>query len=265
MSEIDSRAIDSSASVSRSARLGQGVRIGPGAVVGEDVELGDDCVLEAHAIVRGPSTIGRRNHFHSFCVIGGDPQDYTFTGQRTSLEVGDENSFREFSTVNRGTIKGGGVTRVGSHNLIMSYAHIGHDCVIGNYTTLINGAQLAGHIRVEDYATISSFCLLHQFSRIGSYSYIGAGTIITQDVAPFSMIVGPRENRCYGINKVGLERRGFSPGRIQPIEQAYRLLLRSKLNTSQAVEQMRGTLSDSEDVQILIRFIESTTERGLTK
>jgi UDP-N-acetylglucosamine acyltransferase len=260
MSEIDPRAI-----VSASARLGNGVRIGPGAVVGDDVCLGDGCILEAHAVVRGPSTIGRKNHFHSFSVIGGDPQDYTFTGQRTSLEVGDENSFREFSTINRGTIKGGGVTRVGSHNLVMSYAHVGHDCVIGNHTTLINGAQLAGHIHVDDYATISSFCLLHQFSRIGAYSYIGAGTVITQDVAPFSMIVGPRENRCYGINKVGLERRGFSAARIKTIEQAYRYLLRSKLNTSQAVEKMRGTLSDSEDVQVLIRFIESTTERGLTK
>jgi UDP-N-acetylglucosamine acyltransferase len=253
MSEIDSRAI-----VSSSARLGKGIRIGPGAVVEDEVELGDGCILEAHAVVRGPSTVGRNNHFHSFSVVGGDPQDYTYTGQRVSLEVGDENEFREFSTVNRGTIKGGGVTRVGNHNLIMSYAHIGHDCVIGDYTTLINGAQLAGHIHVEDYATISSFCLLHQFSRIGRHSYIGAGTIITQDVAPFSMIVGPRENRCYGINKVGLER-------IQAIEQAYRYLLRSKLNTSQAIERMRGTLSNSEDVQILIRFIESTTDRGLTK
>jgi UDP-N-acetylglucosamine acyltransferase len=242
MSEIDSRAI-----VSSSARLGKGIRIGSGAVVEDEVELGDGCILEAHAVVRG------------------DPQDYTYTGQRVSLEVGDENEFREFSTVNRGTIKGGGVTRVGNHNLIMSYAHIGHDCVIGDYTTLINGAQLAGHIHVEDYATISSFCLLHQFSRIGRHSYIGAGTIITQDVAPFSMIVGPRENRCYGINKVGLERRGFSPDRIQAIEQAYRYLLRSKLNTSQAIEKMRGTLSNSEDVQMLIRFIESTTDRGLTK
>jgi UDP-N-acetylglucosamine acyltransferase len=260
MSEIDSRAI-----VSPSARLGNGVRIGPGAVVENEVELGEGCVLEAHAVVRGPTTIGRQNRLHSFCVLGGDPQDYTYTGQRVTLEVGDENEFREFSTVNRGTTKGGGVTRVGNHNLVMSYAHIGHDCVIGDYTTLINGAQVAGHVQVEDYATIGSFCLLHQFSRIGSHSYIGAGTVVTQDVAPFSLVVAKRENRCYGINKVGLERRGFSPERIKALELAYRYLLRSKLNTSQAVEKMRGTLANSEDVQILIRFIESTNERGLTK
>jgi len=260
MSEIDSRAV-----ISPSARLGSGVKIAAYAVVGDEVELGDGCVLEPHAVVKGPSTFGRDNHVHSFAIIGGDPQDYTYTGQRVSLEVGDANDFREFCTVHRGTIKGGGVTRVGSHNLIMAYAHIGHDCVIGDRTTLINGAQLAGHIHIEDYATLSSFVLVHQFSRIGRHSYIGAGTVITQDVAPFSLVVGPRETRCFGINKVGLERRGFSPERIRTIEQAYRYLLRSKLNTSQAVEKMRGTLSDSEDVLTLIRFIESAAERGLTK
>jgi UDP-N-acetylglucosamine acyltransferase len=260
MSEIDSRAI-----VSPSARIASGVRIGPFAVVGDEVELGEGCVLDPHAVVKGPSTFGRNNHVHSFAIVGGDPQDLTYSGQRVRLEVGESNEFREFSTVHRGTIKGGGATRIGSNNLIMAYAHIGHDCVIGNHVILTNGAQLAGHIVVEDYAGISAFCLLHQFSRVGSHSYIGAGTVITQDVAPFSMVVGPREVRCFGINRVGLERHGFSPERIKTLEQAYRLLLRSKLNTSQAVEKMRGTLSHSEDVQTLIRFIESVTDRGLTK
>jgi UDP-N-acetylglucosamine acyltransferase len=260
MSAIDPRAV-----VSPSARLGNGVRIEAYAVVGDEVELGDGCVLESHAVVNGPSTFGRNNHIHSFAIVGGDPQDLTYTGQRVKLEVGEGNEFREYSTVHRGTVKGGGVTRVGNHALIMAYAHVGHDCVIGDHAILINGAQLAGHIHVGEYATISSFCLLHQFTRVGAYSYIGAGTIITQDVPPYSMIVGPRETRCYGINKVGLERRGFSPERIQTIERAYRYLLRSKLNTTQAVEKMRGTLSESEDVQTLIRFIESTAERGLTK
>jgi UDP-N-acetylglucosamine acyltransferase len=260
MSEIDSRAV-----VSPSARIGCGVRIGPFAVVGDEVELGDGCVLESHAVVKGPSTLGRNNHVHSFAIVGGDPQDLTYSGQRVRLEVGESNEFREFCTVHRGTIKGGGATRIGSHNLIMAYAHIGHDCVIGDHVILTNGAQLAGHIVVEDYAGISAFCLLHQFSRVGSHSYVGAGTVITQDVAPFSMVVGPREVRCYGINKIGLERHGFSAERIQTLEQAYRLLLRSKLNTSQAIEKMRGTLSHSEDVQTLIKFIESVADRGLTK
>lgn len=260
MSEIDSRAI-----VSPSAKFGSGVRIGACAVVGDEVELGDGCVLEPHAVVKGPSTFGRDNHIHSFAIVGGDPQDLTYTGQRVRLEVGDANEFREFCTVHRGTIKGGGATRVGSHNLIMAYAHIGHDCVIGDHVILTNGAQLAGHIVVEDYAGISAFCLLHQFSRVGAHSYIGAGTVITQDVAPFSMVVGERGVKCFGINRVGLHRHGFSPERVRTLEQAFRFLLRSKLNTAQALEKMRGTLSDSEDVQLLIRFIESVADRGLTK
>jgi UDP-N-acetylglucosamine acyltransferase len=260
MTEIDPRAV-----VSPSAKLGKNVRVGPYAVVGDDVEISDDCVVEHHAVVQGPSSFGRANRFCSFSIVGGDPQDYTYTGQPVRLEVGDDNTFREFSTVHRGTIKGGGSTRVGNHNLIMAYAHVGHDCVIGNHCTIINGAQFAGHTHIDDYATVSSFVLVHQFSRIGCHSYIGAGTIITQDVPPFSLVVGSRENRCYGINKVGLERRGFSAERIHSIEKAYRYLLRSKLNTSQAVEKMRGTLSDSDDVLTLISFIESASDRGLTK
>ena len=260
MSEIDSRAI-----ISPSARLGSGVRVGAYAVVGDEVELGDGCVIENHAVVKGPSKFGRNNQFSPFSSVGGEAQDLTYHGERAFLEVGDNNLFREFSTVNRGTDKGGNVTHVGSNNLIMAYAHIAHDCQIGDRVVLENGAQLAGHISVEDYAVICASCLLHQFVRIGRHSYIGAQTVITQDVAPFSLVVAPRGTRCYGINKIGLERRGFAPERIQSIEKAFRLLLRSKLNTTQALDQMRGTLSHSEDVSLLIRFIESTAERGLTK
>src|SRR5271168_3541383 len=237
MSEIHSHAI-----ISPRARLGAGVRVGAYAVVGDDVELGDGCVLQHHTVVQGPGRLGRGNRVYSFAVIGGDPQDLTFAGESVSVEIGDENIFREFCTVNRGTSKGGGVTRVGSHNLIMAYAHIGHDCQIGSSTVFVNGATLAGHVTVEDYATIGAFCPIHQFCRIGKYSYIAAFTVITQDVPPFSKIVAPRGTRCFGVNRVGLERQGFSAERIAAIEKAYRLLLRSKLNTSQALEKMRGTL-----------------------
>ena len=260
MSKIDPRA-----SIAPTARLGNCVSIGAFAVIGDEVELGEGCIVESHAMVKGPARLGRRNHFYPFSVVGGDPQDLTYKGERVSLEAGDENEFHEFSTVNRGTVKGGGTTRLGSNNLIMSYAHIGHDSQIGSHTIFVNGATLAGHVTVEDYATIGAFCPVHQFCRIGKYSYIAAHTVITQDVPPFSKIVAPRDTKCYGVNSVGLERNGFSPDRIEFIEKAYRLLLRSKLNTTQALEQMRGTLSASEDVQTLIRFIESTAERGLTK
>lgn len=259
MSEIDARAI-----VSPSARIGSGVRIEPNAVVGDEVELGDRCVLDHHAVVHGPARLGRDNHVFSFAVVGGDPQDLTYKGERVSLEVGDANEFREFCTVNRGTVKGGGVTRVGNHNLIMAYAHIGHDSQVGSHTVFVNGATLAGHVVVEDYATIGNFSPVHQFCRVGKHAYVGAHTVITQDVLPFSKVVSSRETKCYGANTVGLERQGFSPERIRSIEEAYRLLLRSKLNTTQAVERMRETLSDSEDVLSVIRFIESA-ERGITK
>jgi UDP-N-acetylglucosamine acyltransferase len=259
MNEIDSRAV-----VSPTARLGKGVKIGAYAVVGDEVVLGDGCILEPHAMVQGPARLGRENHLYPFCSVGGDPQDLTYKGERVSLEVGDANQFHEFCTVSRGTVKGGGATRLGSHNLIMAYAHIGHDCIVGDHTIFVNGATLAGHVTIEDYATIGNFSPVQQFCRVGRHAYIGAHTVITQDVPPFSKIVSPRETRCYGVNTVGLERHGFTPERIQPIEQADRFLLRSKLNTTQAIEKMRGTLSHSEDVLNLIRFIESA-ERGLTK
>jgi UDP-N-acetylglucosamine acyltransferase len=260
MSAIDPRAI-----VSSSAKLGQNVQVGALAVIGDEVEIGDHCVVDNHAVVHGPSKFGRNNRFYSFCSIGGDAQDLTYHGESARLEVGDANEFREFSTANRGTDKGGNVTRIGSNNLIMAYAHIAHDCVIGNRVVLENGAQLAGHVHVEDQAVVCAFSLVHQFTRIGRHSYIGANTVITQDVLPFSMVVAPRSTRCYGINSVGLERRGYSRGRIRSIEQAFRYLLRSKLNTAQAVDKMRGTLTHSEDVLLLIQFIESATGRGLTK
>jgi len=259
MSEIDARA-----EVSSSARTGRDVKIGAFAVVGGEVELGEGCVLEHHAVVQGPARLGRGNHVYPFSVIGGDPQDLTYQGERVSLEIGDANEFREFSTVNRGTVKGGGVTRLGSHNLIMSYAHIGHDCLIGDHTIFVNGGTLAGHVTVEDYATIGAFCPVQQYCRVGKYAYIGAHTVITRDVPPFSKVASPRDSRCYGVNTIGLERQGFSAERIESIEKAYRLLLRSKLNTSQALEKMRETLASSEDVLSLIRFIESA-ENGLVK
>jgi len=256
--------VDSRAVISERARLAPGVQVGAYAVVGDDVELGENCVLHPHAVVYGPARYGRENIFHSFSSIGGDPQDLTYHGERTSLEVGDRNAFRESVTVNRGTVKGGGVTRIGSDNLFMTGAHIAHDCVVGDRTIFANAATLAGHVTVEDFASVGAFSAVHQFCRVGRYSYIGACSVITQDVPPFSRVVDERDTRCYGINSIGLERQGFDPERIQAIERAYRLLLRSKLNTSQAVEQMRSELNGSPDVAELIAFIESS-ERGLTK
>ena len=259
MSQIDSRAI-----VSPSARLGRDVRIEAFARIGDEVELGDGCVVETHAIVTGPSRFGCGNLFHSFSSIGGDPQDLTYKGERAELVCGDENIFHEYCTINRGTTKGGGVTRVGNKNLFMAYSHVGHDSQIGDHTVFVNAATLAGHVVVEDYATVGAFCPVHQFCRIGRHAYIAACTVITQDVLPFAKVVAPRETRTYGLNSIGLERHGFSKERIGELEKAYRILFRSKRNTSQAVEQLRAMNPASDDVRELIAFIEAA-QRGITK
>ena len=250
--------------VAASAKLGEGVKVGAFAVVGEEVELGEGCVVHAHAVVGGPSKFGKNNVFHPFSTVGGDPQDYTFRGDRVELAAGDGNIFREYVSVSRGTKKGGGKTSLGNDNFFLAYSHVGHDCAIGSENLFVNGATLAGHVTVEDYATIGAFSPVHQFCRIGRYAYIGASTVITQDVPPFSKIVTERETQNFGINTIGLERKGFSPERMQALKRAYRLLLRSKMNTSQALAEMKRTLDDSADVRELIKFIESA-ERGIVK
>ena len=166
--------IHAQAVVSPQAKLGKGVQVGAFAVVGSGVELGEGCVLHEHAVVRGPAKFGARNVFHSFTVIGGDPQDYTYRGERVELVAGDRNIFREHVTISRGTIKGGGTTRIGNENFFLAYSHVGHDCQVGNNTLFVNGATLAGHVTVQDYVTIGAFCPVHQFCRLGRYAYIGA-------------------------------------------------------------------------------------------
>jgi UDP-N-acetylglucosamine acyltransferase len=257
-------AIHAQAVVARGAKIAPSVTIGAYAVVGEDVQLGEGCVLHPHAVLNGPMIAGRNNIFHPFCSIGGDPQDLKFAGEKTHLVIGDDNTFRECVTVSRGTVGGGGTTTIGNGSLLMAYSHIAHDCHLGNQTIFANGATLAGHVTVEDFATVGAFSPVHQFCRIGRYAYIGASTVITQDVPPFSRVVTERQTTSYGINAVGLQRKGFSAERLAALKLAYRLLLRAKLNTSQAVDEMKKTLAGSADVQELIQFIESA-ERGIVK
>jgi UDP-N-acetylglucosamine acyltransferase len=261
---MSSSQVHEQAIVAASAKVAAGVRVGAYAVIGEDVELGEGCVLHEHAMVRGPSKIGRNNVFHPFCVVGGDPQDLRFKGERTELTLGDGNTFREYVTITRGTVGGGGKTTIGSGSLFLASSHVGHDCHVGNHTLFVNGATLAGHVTVEDYATIGFQSPVHQFCRVGRYAYIGASTVITQDVPPFSRVVTERETKNYGVNTIGLERKGFSEERLKVLTRAFRLLSRSKMNTSQALAEMRKLFGGSEDVKELIRFIE-TAERGIVK
>src|SRR5215831_13035833 len=246
------------------AKVPASCRIGPYCVIGADVELGDNCHLLSHVAIDGPTKIGADNTFFPFCAIGMAPQDVTYNGEPTRLEIGDHNEIREYVTLNRGTVKGGGVTKIGSHILIMAYTHVGHDCVIGDHVMLVNGATIAGHVTIEEWAVVGALCPVHQFVRIGAHSYIGGGTTITQDVLPFSKAVTPRNTSTYGLNSVGLERRGFSKERIRKIHHAYRVLLNSRLNTTQALEKLRAEGDQGEDVAAIIRFIEES-ERGVIK
>jgi UDP-N-acetylglucosamine acyltransferase len=256
--------VHSTAVIHESAKVAASCQIGPYCVIGADVELGQNCRLISHVAIEGPTKIGSHNLFFPFCAIGMAPQDVTYNGEPTRLEIGDHNEIRECVTINRGTDKGGGVTRLGSHLLIMAYTHVGHDCVIADHAMLVNGATIAGHVTVEEWAVVGALCPVHQFVRIGAHSYIGGGTTITQDVLPFSMTSAARDTHAYGMNKVGLERRGFSKERIAKIHHAYKILVASKMNTSQALAKLKAEADRGEDVDVLIRFIE-ISERGIIK
>ncbi len=238
--------------------------VGPYCIVGPDVELGENCELISHVVIHGPAKIGGHNRFFPFCAIGGEPQDLSYQGEKTRLEMGSHNVVREFVTINRGTTKGGGVTTIGSHTLLMAYAHVGHDCVIGDHVIMANAATLAGHVTIAEWATVGAFSAVHQFDVVGAHAYIGGGTIITRDVLPFSKTVAAREAKAYGVNTIGLQRRGFTEERIHKIHHAFRVLLNSKLNTTQAVEKLRAESDRGDDVDMLLRFIEAS-ERGIVK
>jgi UDP-N-acetylglucosamine acyltransferase len=245
------------------ARLGEDVRIGPFCRIEGNVTLGDRCVLDSHVVIEGPTSIGSDNRFFPFCVIGVPPQDLKYVGEETFLTIGSHNTFREYVNVHRGTKGGGGQTRIGDRNFLMVGAHIGHDCILGNDIIMANAATLAGHVLIEDHATIGAYSGVHQFCRIGCYGYVGGYSVITKDVLPYSKTVSERNTNNYGPNTIGLERKGFTPHQIRNIKGAFRLLLQSKLNTSQAVEAIRQS-TPSPEVEVLLKFIE-TSERGVIK
>jgi UDP-N-acetylglucosamine acyltransferase len=262
--------IHASAVIADGAVVPESCTIGPFCTIGPDVQLGEDCNLISHVVLDGHTRIGARNTIYPFTSIGISPQDLKYHGEPTETEIGEDNTIRECVTISRGTTKGGGITRVGSNCLIMAYAHIGHDSTVGSHCILANAATLAGHVTIEDYATVGAFSPVHQFCTVGAYAYIGGGTIVTQDVLPYSLTSARRENKAFGINKVGLSRRGFSEERLKLLQKAYRLLLAAKLNTTSAIEKMKelarpGSSEGAfEDVQRLIEFIERS-QRGVIK
>ncbi len=256
--------IHPTALVAATALVPRSCSIGPFCTVGPEVELGESCELVSHVVLEGRTRLGAGNRVYPFACLGVAPQDLKYKGEPSGLHVGDGNTFRECVTVSRGTAGGGGVTRIGSHCLIMAYTHIGHDSFIGNHCILANGATLAGHVTVEDHASVGALCPIHQYCRIGTYAYIGGGTTITQDVLPYSLTSARRDTHAYGLNKVGLTRARFSPAQMTALRRAYRTLLASRLNTAQALERLRSEDDPEPCVRYLLEFIE-TSQRGVLK
>jgi len=243
------------------AQLADGVRIGPYCVIGPQVRIGRETVVEASAVIDGDTTIGERCRIFPFSSIGLEPQDLKFRGEHSTLEIGDDNVFREFVTIHRGTALGGARTVIGDRNLFMAYTHIAHDCIIGDATIFGNAATLGGHVKIDDHATVSAYSGVHQFCRVGTYAFVGGYTVVTKDVLPFSKTVGNRA--ClYGVNAIGLERRGFARERIEPIRSAFRVLQQSSLNVSQALEKLEQEGEMCDDVRTLVEFVRSS-ERGV--
>ena len=254
--------IHPSAIVAPGAVVPDSCNVGPYCTIGPEVVLGGECTLISHVVLDGRTRIGAGNIFYPFCSIGVPPQDLKYKGEPTDTILGDNNTIRESVTISRGTVGGGGLTRLGSGCLLMTCVHIGHDSLVGDHCILANAATLAGHVIIEDYATVGAFCPVHQHCVVGKYAFIGGGTIVTQDVLPFSKTSSRRENKAFGVNGVGLERRGFSAERIKTLQKAFRLLLVSKLNTTQALEKIMEL--ESEDVALLATFIERS-QRGVIK
>ena len=257
-------AVHPTAVVDPAARVHETANIGPFCVIGPDVEIGSRTKLVAHVYVEGPITIGEDNTFFPYSTVGIAPQDLKYHGERTETHIGHRNLVREFVTIHRGTEGGGGLTSLGDDNLLQAYAHVAHDCHVGAHAILAHSATLGGHVTVEDWAVVGAHSGVHQFCRVGAHCYIGGYSVITQDVMPFSLVVSERSARVFGVNKVGLERRGFSKQSIQRLHKAFRRLTKSNLNTDQALEKIRGEEEMDESLQQLLDFITSS-KRGVIK
>ena len=255
--------IHETAVVHENARVGQGCYIGPFCNIGADVTLGDKVRLDSHVVIDGQTIVGDETHVFPFVSIGLGPQDLKYAGEPTSTEIGKRNNIREFVTIHRGTTGGGGVTRIGDDNLLMAQAHVAHDCQLGNEIIMANAATLAGHVEIADKASVGAYSGVHQFCRVGYEAFIGGYSVVVKDALPFAIIQG-NHAKCYGLNRLGVKRRGYSKETIEKLNHAFHLLLSSKLNTSQAVERIKAEISDCKEVTLLTDFIEAS-KRGVVK
>jgi UDP-N-acetylglucosamine acyltransferase len=256
--------IDSTAVVSSEARIADDVRIGAYVVIGPGVTVASGCAIGPFTRIEGPVTLGERNVFVGQASVGTPPQDLKFRGEKTELVIGNDNKFREFVTINRGTAGGGGITTIGSHNFFMAYSHVAHDCHVGSQTIFANNATLAGHVDIGDHAQIGALSAVHQFCRVGEHGFIGGGTIATQDVLPFVKTVGSRPAKTYGINTIGLERKGIPKETIEALQRAYRILIRSKLPLEVALQRIESELGPYPEVRYLAEFVRGS-KRGFIR
>jgi UDP-N-acetylglucosamine acyltransferase len=255
--------VDPTARVHPLAQIGEGSTVGPFCAIGPDVRIGRRCHIGASVVIEGWTEIGDDTQIYPMASIGLAPQDLKYKGERTRLVIGRRNIFREFVTINRGTQGGGGETTIGDGNLFMAYVHVAHDCHVGHDTIFGPHATLGGHVDVEDFANISAGSAVHQFCRVGQYGFVGGYSVVTKDAAPFARTIGSRPARVFGVNSIGLSRRGFSPDTISQLKQAFRYLLQSKLNTTRALAQMeRDPALSAPEVRYLIDFIRSS-RRGV--
>lgn len=255
--------IHPSAIVSSSAQIGDDCFIGPFCTVGDEVTLADGVRLDSHDVVDGKTTIGKETRVYPFVSIGLAPQDLKYGGEPTAVEIGERNHIREFVTVHRGTAGGGGITRIGSDNLLMAQAHVAHDCQLGSNIIMANAATLAGHVEIADRASVGAYSGVHQFCRVGYEAFIGGYSVVVKDAPPFAIIQG-NHAKCYGLNRIGLKRRGYSKDTIEKLNHAYHLYLSAKLNTTQAIDRIREEIKDCREVDLLVEFIESS-KRGVVK
>ena len=255
--------IDKNAIIDPAAEIAEDVQIGPFTVIGPDVLIKSGSVIGPHVVINGPTTIGYDNRIYQFSSIGENPQDKKYADEVTRLELGDRNTIREYCTMHRGTKQDRSLTSIGSDNLFMAYTHVAHDCMIGNHVIMANGASLAGHVHLEDYAILGGFTLVHQFTQIGQFSFSAMGSAITQDIPPYVM-VGGRPTRPHGINSVGMERDGATPGVIQKIRKAYKILYKTSLRLEDAIEEMEDMAGDCNELSNMVSFLRNVT-RGILR
>lgn len=255
--------IDPRAVIDPSAELDANVSVGPFAVIGAGVRIGSGTRIGPHVVIRGETRIGRDNQIFQFSSIGEDPQDKKYAGEPTRLEIGDRNRIREFCSIHRGTVQDGGVTRIGDDNLLMAYCHVAHDCLVGSHTVMANAASMAGHVRLDDWAILGGFTIVHQFCRIGAHSFTAMGSAIAKDVPPF-VTIGGHPAKPYGINSEGLRRRGFDSQQISRIKRAYKTLYTAGLRLEDAILQIEDSCRECQEIQTFAQFLRAS-ERSIVR